>query len=95
LASKIQGKVVSISDRGAAITDISVDRLVGVPRDEQVSIRCEGHITACLFPADHTEPHMTFLAVLGNSGFLELALVGDSVASFLGICPGSVVTVNW
>jgi S-adenosylmethionine hydrolase len=95
LAGKLQGKVVSIGQHGAAITDIAVDRLEGVPVDEQVSIRCEGHVTSCIFPADHDQPEMTFLALRGTSGFLELALVGDSVATFLGIGPGSVVTVKW
>jgi hypothetical protein len=87
--------VVSISSQGAAVTDIPVDRLQTVPTDDSVSICCEGHATARLFPSDHDEPEMTFLAVLGESGFLELALVGDSVATFLGIRPGSQVSVNW
>ena len=84
-----QGKVVSISDCGAAVTDIDVARLEGVPTDEQVSIHCEGHVTSCIFPADHDQPDMTFLAIRGKSGYLELTLVGDSVATFLGIGPGS------
>jgi S-adenosylmethionine hydrolase len=95
LAGKIQGKVVSISDRGDAITDIAVDRLHGIPTDESVSIHCEGHATSCIFPADHDQPEMTFLAVQGTSGFLELSLVGDSVKAFLGIGPGSQVMIKW
>lgn len=91
----IQGKVVSINDSGAAVTDIAVRQLEGVPLDEQVSIRCEGHITTCIFAADHGQPEMTLLAMQGSSGFLEIALVGDSVATFLGIAPGSDVVVSW
>jgi S-adenosylmethionine hydrolase len=87
--------VVSIDEQGAAITDIANERLASVPTDEQVTIRCEGHVTSCIFPAEHHQPDMTFLAVCGRSGFLELMLVGDSVASFLGIGPGSTVTVHW
>jgi S-adenosylmethionine hydrolase len=95
VASKIQGTVVAIDEHGAAITDIAVERLASVPTDDQVSIRCEGHVTSCIFPAEHDQPEMTFLAVRGRSGFLELMLVGDSVASFLGIGPGSSVTLHW
>jgi S-adenosylmethionine hydrolase len=92
---EIKGKVVSISENGQAITNIGIDRLTGVPQDEQVSIACDGHSTSCIFPAEHGQPEMTFLAVRGSSGFLELALVGDDLQAFLGICPGSEVTVRW
>jgi S-adenosylmethionine hydrolase len=95
VASKIQGTVVTVDEQGVAITDIANDRLAEAPTDEQVTIRCEGHVTSCIFPPDHQQPEMTFLAVCGRRGFLELMLVGDSVASFLGIGPGSVVTVQW
>jgi S-adenosylmethionine hydrolase len=95
LASKIQGKVVAVSDGGDAITDIANDQLAGVPTDDQVSIHCEGHVTSRIFPAEHGQPEMTFLAVRGRSGYLELTLVGDSVQAFLGIGPGSDVTLKW
>ncbi|MCA9147851.1 MAG: hypothetical protein KDA92_01065 [Planctomycetales bacterium] len=95
LAGKIKGKVVAISSAGDAVTDISCEQLRDVPRDEQVSIQCEGHMTSCIFPADHGQPEMTFLARIGETGFLELSLVGDSVNTFLCIRPESVVTVKW
>ena len=95
LATKIQGKVTALSPQGHAVTDIPVESLTGVPTDERVSIHCDGHVTACIFPADHQQPEMTFLAVKGEAGFLELALVGDDIAAFLGIRPGCEVTVRW
>ena len=95
MAGKIKGKVVAISARGDAITDISSDQLRDVPSDEQVGIQCEGHVTSCIFPANHGQPEMTFLACIGDSGFLELSLVGDSVNTFLGIHADSPVTVKW
>lgn len=95
LAAKIQGKVTSLNPRGHAVTDIPVESLSAAPTDERVSIHCDGHVTACIFPADHQQPEMTFLALKGESGFLELTLVGDDIAAFLGIRPGCDVTVRW
>ena len=64
--------------------------------DERVTVSCEDHVTNCLFPADHQRiPQMTFLALLGEDGFVRLQLVGDSVSTFLGIQPGSPVTIQW
>ena len=95
MTGSIQGKVVEISESGDAITDVEVSRLGEVPTDERVTVACEGHVTSCLFPADHQQPAMTFLAVLGDEGFLRLQLVGDSVSAFLGIRLGSQVTIRW
>ncbi|MFC1759452.1 adenosylmethionine-8-amino-7-oxononanoate aminotransferase [Planctomycetota bacterium] len=95
MAGQIEGTVVSISDDGIAITDISIDRLSGVPTDESVAIQCEGHTTQHIFPVEHGQPEMTLIAAQGQSGFLEISLVGDSVATFLGIKTGSDVTVTW
>ena len=95
MAGKLEGKVVSISEQGTAVTDISVDRLQGIPHDETVAVSSEGHTTVRIFPNDHQQPEMTFLAFQGDSGTLELSLVGDDISKFLGISPGSEVTVKW
>jgi S-adenosylmethionine hydrolase len=95
LAGKIQGSVVSVSSSGDLVTDIAAEQLDGAPRDESVTIACGGHHTSCIFPADHGEPEMTFLALLNDSGQLQLSLVGESASAFLGIKPGDEVTVRW
>ena len=95
MAGQIEGTVVSISEEGIAITDIAVDQLTGVPADDSVQISCEGHRTQQIFPIEHGQDDMTFIAAQGKSGFLEISLVGDSVATFLGIKVGSEVTVKW
>jgi hypothetical protein len=84
-----------VTEAGDLVTDITLDALSAAPRDERTSIRCEGHVTSGIFPADHDQPEMTFIAVQGSSGFLELCLVGDNASRFLGIRPGSVVTLDW
>jgi hypothetical protein len=91
----LQGTVVSVTPSGDLVTDIQVEQLAGVPTDESVSIRCAGHVTSCLFPPEHQQPELTFLALLAESGKLELTLVGESASAFLGIQPGDEVTVRW
>lgn len=92
---KVEGKVVAISPAGNLVTDISDDRLRGAPRDERLSITCDEHVTGGLFPPDHEQPPMTFVAVLAPGGMLELSIVGDSAEMMLGIRVGERVIVAW
>jgi S-adenosylmethionine hydrolase len=92
---KIEGKVTSYSEAGNLVTDIAVDRLRSVPRDQSVSVTCDEHQTVGLFTPEHQEPEMTLLALLAPSGFLELVIVGDSAKIMLGVRVGQAVTVQW
>jgi S-adenosylmethionine hydrolase len=91
----IQGTVVSINEAGDLVTDITAERLRGVPRDERVSIRCDDHETNGIFTTDHNQPESTFLALIGESGYLELAIVGISASAMLGIGVGEKVVITW
>ena len=91
----IEGKVVSVSEGGNLVTDIPCAALAEAPRDSAVSIRCDEHETVGLFTAGHSEPEMSFLAMLGDSGFLELTIVGDSAKIMLGVRVGERVSVQW
>jgi S-adenosylmethionine hydrolase len=93
--AKLQGQVVSVTDAGDLVTDIAVADLRSTPRNDRVSIRCEGHVTSGIFPTEHEQPSMTFVALEGASGFLELSLVGDDASRFLGIRPGADVSLVW
>lgn len=95
MPSQISGKVVAISPAGNLVTDISVDRLHGVPRDERVTIRCDEHETQGIFSLDHVQPASTLLAILGADNVLELEIVGDSAAIMLGVRTGEPVIVVW
>ena len=95
MPSQISGKVVAISPAGNLITDITADRLRGVPRDERVSIRCDEHETRGIFGQNHSEPASTLLALIGSEGILELEIVGDSAAMMLGVRKGETVEVVW
>lgn len=95
MPSRISGKVVSISDSGDAITDLDHAQLSDVPNDDRTSIECGGHTTLGIYPADHDQPEMTYVAILGSSGFLELSLIGDSAAKFLGLKVNDGVNIKW
>jgi S-adenosylmethionine hydrolase len=92
---KIEGTVISISETGNLVTDITADHLRDAPRDETVAIRCDEHETQGIFTPDHQEPEATFLAVLGPDGRLELEIVGVSASMMLGIRVGEKVVVKW
>ena len=95
MAERIEGSVASINDAGDLITDIALDQLAKAPTDERVTITCDGHVTSCLLPADHQQEQLTFIALKGNSGFLELSLVGEDASKFLGVRAGAAVMVQW
>ena len=95
MAGKLEGKVVAVDESGNLVTDIPVQRLQGIPTDDRVTVKCDGHATSGIFPADHDQPEMTLLAMQGQSGFLEIALVGASAGEFLGIGIGTTVWVTW
>jgi S-adenosylmethionine hydrolase len=93
--TKIQGSVQSIDSFGNLITDIPADALAGVPRGEETAIVCDEHETRGIFNTYADQPPMTLVAVVGSSGKLELAIVGESAADMLGIAVGTPVTVKW
>jgi S-adenosylmethionine hydrolase len=92
---KIEGAVAKVSDSGNLITDITADQLRDAPRNESVIVKCDDHETIGIFTADHKEPPMTLLALIGSSGHLELEIVGDSAKIMLGVRVGEKVVVKW
>lgn len=91
----VEGKVVSVSEQGNLITDITPDQLDSAPRDESFVVVCDEHETQGLFELGHDQPESTFIAILGESGCLELEIVGLSAAMMLGIGVGETVTARW
>ena len=77
MPQRIEGTVVSFNPAGNVVTDIPAARLQDAPRDERVTVRCDEHETMGLFEAEHQQPESTLIALLGRSGCLELAIVGD------------------
>lgn len=95
MPGKIEGTIVSMSEAGNLVSDIPCAALRAAPRNTSVTVRCDEHETVGLFTSDHREPKFSLLALLGESGFLELTIVGDSAQAMLGIKPGARVSVQW
>ena len=95
MAGKIEGKIVAYGESGNLVTDIANDRLQGAPHDQTVTVACDEHETVGIFPADHPEEPCTLMAILGNSGCLELTIVGDSAKMMLGVALGEKIVVKW
>jgi len=95
-AGKIEGVVESIDSFGNLITNIAAANLEKVPHGEdQVRILCDEHETYGIFRTYADQPAMTLIALVGSSGKLELAIVGESAAMMLGVRVGTPVTVSW
>lgn len=95
MPNEIRGQVSSVDDAGRLISDISIAQIADAPRDESLTIKFGDHETVGLFPADHDQPPATMVASLGNSGFLEIEIVGISLSEMLGIKEGEDVVVSW
>jgi S-adenosylmethionine hydrolase len=94
-AAKIEGTVQSIDSFGNLITNIPADALANVPRGEETAIICDEHETRGIFTTYADQPEMTLIALVGSSGHLELAIVGESAAMMLGVRVGTPVTIQW
>jgi S-adenosylmethionine hydrolase len=95
VAGKIEGKIVAYGESGNLVSDIAVDALRAVPRDQSVTITCDEHETVGIYAPDHPEEPCTLMAILGPSGFLEITIVGDSAKFMLGVPLGEKVVVKW
>lgn len=95
LNGKIKGVVASIGIQGSLITDISNEDVAEVPRDESVNVVFGDHQTIGLFETGHEQPDATMVASLGESGFVEIEIVGISLSDMLGIKPGEEVQITW
>ncbi len=95
LSNQIEGLVASCDSAGNLITDIPNDSVAGIVGDENVSVKFGDHETFGIFATDHGEPDATLVASLGNSGFVQIEIVGISLSDMLGIKPGVQVNIAW
>ena len=95
LSNQIDGSVASCDEAGNLITDIANDSVAGLVGDETVSVKFGDHETFGIFPTDHGEPDATLVASLGQSGFVQIEIVGISLRDMLGIKEGVKVAVAW
>jgi S-adenosylmethionine hydrolase len=95
VANRIDGEVVEVDSFGNLITNITTAMLEGVPRNESVTICCEEHETQGIFATYSDQPTMTFIAHVGSTGRLELAVVDENASAMLGVRVGAPVRVRW
>ncbi len=95
MSSNIEGSIASINESGDLVTDIPNDKIKDLPSDDSVTVTVSEHHTLGIFPPDHNEPESTLIAVFGQSGFLEIGIVGLSISDMLGIGVGESVSVTW
>jgi S-adenosylmethionine hydrolase len=95
VANRIEGEVVEIDSFGNLITNITRAMLDGVPIDETVVISCEDHETQGIYSTYSDQPTMTFMAHVGSTGRLELAVVDENASAMLGVRVGAPVRLSW
>lgn len=95
VANCIDGEVVEVDSFGNLITNITRVMLDGVPTNEAVTISCEEHETQGIFATYSDQPPMTFMAHVGSTGRLELAIVDENASAMLGVRVGAPVRVKW
>jgi len=93
--NRIDGEVVEVDSFGNLITNITRAMLEGVPRGDSVIITCEEHETQGIFATFSDQPPMTFMAHVGSTGRLELAIVDENASAMLGVRVGAAVRVSW
>jgi len=93
--SRIEGVVLEVDSFGNLRTNIAAELLANRPTDERMCAVCSIYETWGIFRTYSDQPQGTFIALVGSSGQLELAIVGDSAAARLGIRVGEPVILAW
>jgi S-adenosylmethionine hydrolase len=93
--NRIEGVVVEVDSFGNLITNITREMLHCVPNSEVVLVRCDEHETQGIYSTYSDQPSMTFMAHVGSTGRLELAIVDENASAMLGVRAGAAVYVTW
>lgn len=93
--NRIEGEVIEVDSFGNLITNITREMLRGVPTSDVVQVTCEEHETQGIFATYSDQPTMTFMAHVGSTGRLELAIVDENASAMLGVRVGAPVCVSW
>ncbi len=92
---KIRGEIMAIDSFGNLITNILAHHLADRPKDNRACVACGIYETfgICTSYGGHA-PGM-LVALIGSSGRLELAVVGDNAAERTSVTVGTPVVVGW
>jgi S-adenosyl-L-methionine hydrolase (adenosine-forming) len=92
---RIDGSVLEIDSFGNVITNITAAMLAGRATDKRACIACNIYETWGIYHTYADQPRGTLCALIGSSGRLELAIVGDNAAARLGLKVGMPVAIAW
>ena len=92
---RVHGQIIAIDSFGNLITNIPHDLLAGRPNDSRACIVCGIYETFGIYRAYAEQAAGMLVALIGSSGRLELAIVGDNAAARLGVSIGTAVVVAW
>ena len=92
---RIRGVVEGVDSFGNLTTNITADMFGARPTDERVVIVCGIYETWGIYRTYSELPLGTLVALVGSTGHLELAVVGDNAAERLGLQVGTPVVVAW
>ena len=92
---KIRGQVIEIDSFGNLVTNIPADMLAGRPTDTRACIVFGIYETFGIYGAYAEQTQGLLVGVVGSSGRVELAIVGDSAAVRLGVAVGAPVVIAW
>ena len=95
VADKVRGQIISIDSFGNLITNITHDLLAGRPNDGRACVVCGLYETFGIYRTYGEQAAGMLVALVGSSGRLELAIVGDNAAARLGVSVGTAVVVAW
>jgi len=93
--NRIEGEVIEVDSFGNLITNITRAMLDSLPHRDCVLVTCQDHETQGIFSTFSDQPPMTFMAHVGSTGRLELAIVDENASAMLGVKVGAPVRVTW
>lgn len=93
--SELRGDVVEIDHYGNLITNVRPGQLGDAPLDDRLRVTLGEHETFGLWQTYAQQPPQTLLALVGSTGFIELAIVNGSAAEMLRSAVGDRVQLDW
>lgn len=93
--NRIEGAVRWIDRFGNLITNITSSMLTSGRTTASLTIDCAGHEIAGLSDFYGQRPSGTLAALVGSSGYLEIAVSEDNAAQMLSATVGTPVAIRW
>jgi hypothetical protein len=92
---RIDGEILDVDSFGNLITNVEAEVLALVPDPRHVRVQLGEHEVEGVVSTYGDRPQGAVIALVGSSGRLELAVVGGSAATTLGVGVGHAVAVRW